>query len=55
MSQSDQTKSITKSINVTDKDIEAFKKLEEKNIQIVAQMVPGDRKENFMNLLKSRN
>src|SRR5699024_4245619 len=55
MSQSDQTKSITKSINVTDKHIEAFKKLEEKNIQIVAQMIPGDRKQNFMNLLKSRN
>lgn len=54
MSQSDETKSITKSINVTDKDIEVFEKLEEKNIQIVAQMVPGDRKENFMKLLKNR-
>lgn len=54
MSQSDETKSITKSINVTDKDIEVFEKLGEKNIQIVAQMVPGDRKENFMKLLKNR-
>lgn len=54
MSQSDETKPITKSINVTDKDIEVFEKLQEENIQIVAQMVPGDRKEDFMTLLKNR-
>lgn len=54
MSQSDETKSITKSINVTDKDIDFFEKLEEKNVHIIAQMVPGDRKEDFMKLLKNR-
>ena len=54
MSQTNETKSITKSINVTDEDINVFEKLDEKNIQIVAQMVPGDRKEDFIRLLNNR-
>lgn len=54
MSQTNETKSITKSINVTDEDISVFEKLDEKNIQIVAQMVPGDRKEDFIKLLNNR-
>jgi len=54
MSQTNETKSITKSINVTDEDISVFEKLDEKNIQIVAQMVPGDRKEDFIRLLNNR-
>src|SRR5699024_1900421 len=54
MSQTNETKSITKSINVTDEDINVFEKLDEKNIQIVAQMVPGDRKEDFIKLLNNR-
>src|SRR5699024_10623531 len=54
MSQTNETKSITKSINVTDEDISVFEKLDEKNIQIVAQMVPGDRKEDFIRLVNSR-
>lgn len=52
MSQSDESKSITRSINVLDEDIEAFKKLNEKGVELVSQMVPNDRAENFMALLK---
>lgn len=52
MSQSDESKSITRSINVLDEDIEDFKKLNEKGVGLVSQMVPNDRAENFMALLK---
>jgi PTS system mannose-specific IIB component len=52
MSQSEHSKAITRSINVLDEDIDAFKKLDEKGIQLVSQMVPNDRAENFMTLLK---
>ncbi|MEG0289412.1 MAG: PTS sugar transporter subunit IIB [Carnobacterium sp.] len=52
MSQSDESKSITRSINVLDEDIEDFKKLNEKGVELVSQMVPNDRAENFMALLK---
>ena len=43
--------SITKSINVVDEDVEAFKKLDEKGVRLVSQMVPNDRVEQFMSLL----
>lgn len=52
MSQSDESKSITRSINVLEEDIESFKKLNEKGVELVSQMVPSDREENFMGLLK---
>lgn len=52
MSQSDESKSITRSINVLEEDIENFKKLNEKGVELVSQMVPSDREENFINLLK---
>ncbi|WP_319468911.1 PTS sugar transporter subunit IIB [uncultured Trichococcus sp.] len=52
MSQSQHSKSVTRSINVLDEDIEVFKKLDEKGVQLVSQMVPNDRAENFMTLLK---
>jgi PTS system mannose-specific IIB component len=52
MSQSEHSKAITRSINVLDEDIDVFKKLDEKGIQLVSQMVPNDRAENFMTLLK---
>lgn len=52
MSQSDESKSITRSINVVSKDIEDFKKLDEKGVNLVSQMVPSDRAEEFMKLLK---
>ena len=52
MSQSDETRSITRSINVVDADVEAFHKLHEKGVKLTAQMVPNDPVEDFMKLLK---
>lgn len=52
MSQSDESKSITRSINVIEEDIENFKKLDEKGVDLVSQMVPNDHEEKFMDLLK---
>ncbi|WP_114604242.1 PTS sugar transporter subunit IIB [Staphylococcus sp. EZ-P03] len=52
MSQSDETKSITRSINVTDKDISDFKEIQAKGVKITAQMVPNDKAEDFMTLIK---
>lgn len=51
MSQSATTKSITKSINVDDNDINYFNKLNEKGVKLVAQMVPSDKAEDFMSIL----
>lgn len=51
MSQSDETRSITKSISVTDTDIDVFKRLDGKGLKIVSQMVPNDETTNFMQLL----
>jgi mannose/fructose/N-acetylgalactosamine-specific phosphotransferase system component IIB len=53
MSQTDKTRSITKSINVMDSDVEVFNRLNEKGVKLVAQMVPSDRAEDFMSLLKN--
>lgn len=52
MSQNSNTRSITKSINVEPKDIEMFNQLNEKGVKLTAQMVPTDKAEDFMNLLK---
>lgn len=51
MSQSDETRAITKSINVTDEDVENFKKLNDKGIKIISQMVPNDNASNFMAMI----
>lgn len=51
MSQTDETRSITKSINVVDQDVEVFKQLNDKGVRLVAQMVPSDKAEDFMSLL----
>lgn len=51
MSQSDETRSITKSINVVDQDVEVFKELNNKGIRLITQMVPSDKAEDFMSLL----
>lgn len=53
MSQNDETRSITRSINVTDDDVENFKLLNEKGIHLISQMVPNDKVEDFMSLLKA--
>lgn len=52
MSQSEHSKAITKSINVLDNDLEDFKKLNAAGVKLVSQMVPSDRSEDFMSLLK---
>ncbi|CPN76448.1 PTS system%2C mannose/fructose/N-acetylgalactosamine-specific component IIA [Staphylococcus aureus] len=52
MSQTEETRSIKRSINVTDKDIETFRKIHEKGIKIVSQMVPNDNSEDFMSLIQ---
>lgn len=54
MSQSASTRSITKSINVSDQDCEVFEKLNQKGVSLIAQMVPSDKAENFMNLLNKK-
>lgn len=52
MSQSDDTRSITNSINVTDEDVRVFEELDAKGVDIVSQMVPNNKAEAFMPLLK---
>ncbi|MFD1440759.1 PTS system mannose/fructose/N-acetylgalactosamine-transporter subunit IIB [Lacticaseibacillus hegangensis] len=52
MSQTDETRSITKSINVVDADVETFEELDSLGVHLVAQMVPGDPAADFMSLLK---
>ena len=52
MSQTDETRSITKSINVVDQDVDVFNQLDAKGVRLVAQMVPSDKSEDFMSLLK---
>lgn len=54
MSQSEHSKAVTKSINVLENDVEDFKRLNEGGIKLISQMVPGDKPEDFMNLLKQR-
>lgn len=51
MSQSPETRSVTRSINVVDKDIEAFDALNAKGVKITAQMVPNDAPKPFLPLL----
>ncbi|MGT2682237.1 PTS system mannose/fructose/N-acetylgalactosamine-transporter subunit IIB [Streptococcus porci] len=51
MSQSDQTRAVTRSINVVDKDIEDFDAIKAKGVKLIAQMVPGDSPQDFMALL----
>lgn len=51
MSQSNETRSITKSINVVDQDVDVFNKLNHKGVRLIAQMVPSDKAEDFMSLL----
>lgn len=51
MSQTDQTRSIKKSVNITDADVEVFKQLSAKGISLTAQMVPNEEKIDLMKLL----
>ena len=52
MSQTPETRSITRSINVVDEDVEVFKILDQKGVKLTAQMVPNDPVEDFIKLLK---
>lgn len=52
MSQTDETRSITNSINVVDEDVEVFKELDNKGVYLQAQMVPNDPEQDLMKLLK---
>lgn len=52
MSQTPETRSITRSINVVDADVDAFKQLHAKGVKLTAQMVPNDPVSDFMSLLK---
>jgi PTS system mannose-specific IIB component len=51
MSQTEETRSITKSINVVDQDVDVFNQLNAKGVRLIAQMVPSDKAEDFMSLL----
>ncbi|SQJ06325.1 PTS system, mannose/fructose/N -acetylgalactosamine-specific component IIA [Staphylococcus auricularis] len=55
MSQTDETRQITNSINITDEDIQDFETLHQQGVKIVAQMVPNDKAEDFMSLIKDKN
>ena len=52
MSQTDETKHVNKSINVTDHDIDIFKQISAKGVSITNRMVPGDKVNDFMSLIK---
>lgn len=52
MSQTDETRSLTKSINVVDDDVKTFEELDKLGVHLIAQMVPGDNATEFMSLLK---
>nr|WP_301405203.1 PTS sugar transporter subunit IIB [Staphylococcus pseudintermedius] len=52
MSQTNETRSVTNSINITDEDVDNFKLLQEKGVNIISQMVPNDKSVDFMSLIK---
>ncbi|EOV8632064.1 PTS system mannose/fructose/N-acetylgalactosamine-transporter subunit IIB [Staphylococcus pseudintermedius] len=52
MSQTNETRSVTNSINITDEDVDNFKLLQEKGVNIISQMVPNDKSVDFMLLIK---
>lgn len=54
MSQTDQTRSISKSINVVDEDVEAFEELNKLGVKLTAQMVPSDDSADFMSMLHKK-
>lgn len=51
MSQTSETRSVTRSVNVVDKDIQDFDAIKAKGVKLIAQMVPGDSPADFMTLL----
>lgn len=53
MSQTNETRSITNSINVMGEDVENFEKLQSAGVTITSQMVPNDKAVDFMSLIKA--
>lgn len=51
MSKTSETRSVTRSVNVVDKDIQDFDAIKAKGVKLIAQMVPGDSPADFMILL----
>lgn len=51
MSQTPETRSVTRSINVVDEDIQGFDAIQAKGTHLIAQMVPGDTPADFIPLL----
>lgn len=51
MSQSSETRSVTRSVNVVDEDIVAFDAIQGHGTKIIHQMVPNDSAQDFMSLL----
>lgn len=51
MSQTPETRSVTRSINVVDEDIQDFYAIQAKGTHLIAQMVPGDTPADFIPLL----
>ncbi|QGM81073.1 PTS system mannose/fructose/N-acetylgalactosamine-transporter subunit IIB [Otariodibacter oris] len=51
MPKTDQTRPIRKTVHVTDDDVEVFKKLSAKGINLTAQLVPNEEKVDLMKLL----
>lgn len=51
MSQMPETRSVTRSINVVDEDIQDFDAIQAKGTHLIAQMVPGDTPADFIPLL----
>lgn len=51
MSQSSETRSVTRSVNVVDEDIVAFDAIQGHSTKIIHQMVPNDSAQDFMSLL----
>ncbi|ESV53720.1 PTS system mannose/fructose/N-acetylgalactosamine-transporter subunit IIB [Streptococcus pluranimalium] len=52
MSQSPETRSVTRSVNVVDEDIAAFDAINAHGTKIIHQMVPNDSAQDFMSLLQ---
>lgn len=51
MSQTPETRSVTRSVNVVDEDIKVFDELHERGVKLIHQMVPGDSAKDFLPLL----
>lgn len=49
------TKRVTRTVFVTPRDIEAFKALHDEGVQVTARMMPTDRRNDFLDMLRGAN